>query len=360
MYNIAKKLIDTIGYSAPIKALTVSAPQVYIISRRLLGGEFGFPSNSTSTSLIPSNVFEQATTGALFPGTAASLIGSRLKLGDRLDQGVYRRFGKRVPLKKYLNYAIPAIGGTLLWDGVVGTLGRLAGVEGFERPGLIPLDIVIAATLSTGYAYLADNTRRIKWALAGGAAFLLLLGSAYGYESSKCEPVAQGPYTKGDVAVIISGGDVPKPKDLNHPAFTSTRTRIEKAAGLFEKGLFPYIVLTGTPEDVKLMARHLDERNIPYKLPPRYGTNTTEDLRAGFEQIPEGSQVGVIGGKKQIPRTALISEMYNLDPEKNDGYFGVDGTDMGDWLGGLIHREHVACAATRIGVEKFKGSLPFQ
>ena len=147
---------------------------------------------------------------------------------------------------------------------------------------------------------------------------------------------------------------MPKPKDLNHIAFTSTRARIKVAADLQEKGLFDYIIVTGTPEDMKLQSEYLDVRNIPYKLAARNGTNTTEDLRAGFEQIPKGSKVAIIAGGKQINRTALISGKYNLDPEKDDGYFGVPDTDMPDLLGGLVDRENLACVATRFGLEKFK------
>jgi len=194
MYNLAKKLVSKTGYSAPMKALAVSAPQVYIISRRLLGGEFDLPGISTPTPFIPSNLFEQITTGAAFPGAATSLMGSLLKLGDRLAEQANQRFGIRVPFRKYLNYAIPAVGGTLLWDGAMALL-RTFGVEGAERPGLIPFDAAVAATLSTGYAYLADNARTAKRVLGAGVVSLLVLAGAYGFENSRCKPVASCPRT---------------------------------------------------------------------------------------------------------------------------------------------------------------------
>ena len=195
----------------------------------------------------------------------------------------------------------------------------------------------------------------IKRTLIGGVASLVVLVGAYGFENTKCEPVAQGPYKKYDAAVIISGGVVPKPKDLNDIAFTATRTRIREAANLYERGLFDYIVLTGTPEDVELMSGYLDGRNIPYSA-AHNGTNTTEDLLAGFEQISEGSSVVTIAGGKQKDRVALISERDNLDPENDDGYIGVESTDMPDLLG-LVDWEHAACATTRFRLEGLKDIL---
>ena len=59
------------------------------------------------------------------------------------------------------DYVVPAVLSTLLWDGVIGTLGKLAGVESFERAGLIPFDTAVAATLSAAYAYIIDNPRKI-------------------------------------------------------------------------------------------------------------------------------------------------------------------------------------------------------
>jgi hypothetical protein len=162
MYRLIRKLAETIGYGAPIKAAIASIPQIYIIGRRLSGGTVDFLYNPSPTAWIPGNVVEQTTTGALFPGTTASLVGSRLKIGDRLDSVMHRTTGRRLPARGYLNYALPAVGGTLLWDGTMSIL-RMLGVEGAEKPQLMPFDAAVAMTISAGMAYAIDYFGKFRW-----------------------------------------------------------------------------------------------------------------------------------------------------------------------------------------------------
>ncbi len=157
-------------------------------------------------------------------------------------------------------------------------------------------------------------------------------------------------------AVIISGGIVPKPNDFNDPAFDYTKSRINTAVDLYRANMFSSIRLTGTPQDVSLMSAHLDNQNVPYSLPPFNGTNTTEDMRAGFNGL-RTDRVLVIAGEEQIHRAGLISEKYELDPEKDNGYVGVENTDMPNKFG--LRREWIACVATRGGLEKYKEKIPF-
>lgn len=158
-----------------IKALFVTAPQVVIIETRLLGGTINFIGNPTFTSWIPTNVMEQTTTGALFPGTAAALIDRQHSIGDKVVEVVYKRTGIRIPGSSYLNYAIPAVGGTLFWDGLMTGL-RYLGVEGAERPGLIPFDAAVALTVSTAYAWMIDNPRKLGSVVYNLGNFVYSLG----------------------------------------------------------------------------------------------------------------------------------------------------------------------------------------
>ncbi len=137
---------DVIPYRAVATGMVGIIPIVY---RLATGNEPPFPGNPTPTSYIPTNVFEQVTTGALFPATVGAIVGRRLLFGSKR----YSSFAE------YLTYAIPAVLTSLAWAGV-GALGRQAGIEGFERPGLIPFDMGVSATLSSLYAYLIDNVGR--------------------------------------------------------------------------------------------------------------------------------------------------------------------------------------------------------
>jgi len=134
----------------PYRALAVGAVGIIpIVYRLATGNEPPFPGNPSPTSYIPTNVFEQVTTGALFPATAGAIVGRHLLFGSERHSGFV----------EYLTYAMPAVLASLAWAGV-GTLGRYAGIEGFERPGLIPFDMGVSATVSSLYAYLIDNTGR--------------------------------------------------------------------------------------------------------------------------------------------------------------------------------------------------------
>lgn len=137
---------DVIPYRALAVGLIGVIPIVY---RLTTGNEPPFPGNPTPTSYIPTNVFEQVTTGALFPATVGAIVGRRLLFGSERRSGFV----------EYLTYAIPAVLTSLAWAGV-GVLGRYAGIEGFERPGLIPFDMGISATVSSLYVYLIDNARK--------------------------------------------------------------------------------------------------------------------------------------------------------------------------------------------------------
>jgi len=137
---------DVIPYRALAAGVVGVIPIVY---RLTTGNEPPFPGNPTPTSYIPTNVFEQVTTGALFPATVGAIVGKRLLFGSKRYSG----------FAEYLTYAVPSVLASLAWAGV-GTLGTQAGIEGFERPGLIPFDIGVSATLSSLYAYLIDNVGR--------------------------------------------------------------------------------------------------------------------------------------------------------------------------------------------------------
>ncbi len=131
----------------PYRALAAVAVGVIpIVYRLATGNEPPFPGNPSPTSYIPTNIFEQVTTGALFPATAGTIVGRRLLFGSERHSG----FGE------YLTYAIPSVLTSLAWAGI-GILGRRAGIEGFERSELIPFDLGVSATVSSLYAYLIDN-----------------------------------------------------------------------------------------------------------------------------------------------------------------------------------------------------------
>jgi len=143
----------TIGGIVPIRTYLAGLVGISPIVYRLATGASKVPGllfNPTFTSWIPANIMEQFTTGALFPGAVGAIVlnRERSKITGKGYNGLK-------------DYVVPAVLSTLLWDGVIGTLGKLAGVEGFERAGLIPFDIGVAATISTAYAYVIDNPRKV-------------------------------------------------------------------------------------------------------------------------------------------------------------------------------------------------------
>lgn len=154
MSEAFQRLLRNLYEVTPKAVLTTTVGILPILYRLGTGNSRvpGFIPNPTFTSWIPTNIMEQLTTGALFPATIGALVGS--KIMPSIIGKEYTGF------KGYLNYAVPAIVSSLIWGGV-GAFGRYVGIEDFERPGLIPFDVIVASTLSTFYAAAIDNPRRV-------------------------------------------------------------------------------------------------------------------------------------------------------------------------------------------------------
>lgn len=141
--------------------------------------------------------------------------------------------------------------------------------------------------------------------------------------------------------------------------------RIDVASDLQRRGIFPFIILTGTMGEIETMESRALRNGILRESTKRasaYSTNTTQNVATGYATAVQLSgeidpKIAHVSSRGQAARVEMVVEKLGLDKKKDDDSFPVE-----DGYGRLIFfksppmdsdlREYAVCVATRFGLVK--------